>query len=227
VTDTSQIVRPLPGDIVPAPRKAQTANDQLPVNKGIMTITAVNPASPRCTSRLLLGQGYHDDILAGEDATLTTVNINNYTNNSMPATPFNIYALEGSDGLSIDLRHEVLNVPVSFYMTPLPYEPVTYLWFTGVNNIDGELVLYDAWTDTERPIMDGIRIDIETPEVSHLDRYYIRRPGYKPSSEEEGQVATSFESISSGEGAIKIIKDNHVFILRDGHIYTVLGQKWR
>ena len=227
VTDTSQIVRPLPGGIVPAPRKSQTANDQLPVNKGIMTITAVNPASPRCTSRLLLGQGYHDDILAGEDATLTTVNINNYTNNSMPATPFNIYALEGSDGLSIDLRHEVLNVPVSFYMTPLPYEPVTYLWFTGVNNIDGELVLYDAWTDTERPIMDGIRIDIETPEVSHLDRYYIRRPGYKPSSEEEGQVATSFESISSGEGAIKIIKDNHVFILRDGHIYTVLGQKWR
>ena len=227
VTDTSQIVRPLPGGIVPAPRKSQTANDQLPVNKGIMTITAVNPASPRCTSRLLLGQGYHDDILAGEDATLTTVNINNYTNNSMPATPFNIYALEGSDGLSIDLRDEVINVPVSFYITPLPYEPVTYLWFTGVNNIDGELVLYDAWEDTERPIMDGIRIDIETPQVSHLTRYYIRRPGYRPSSEEDQPIATSLEAPSTGETAIKIIKDNHVFILRDGHIYTVVGQKWR
>ena len=226
VTDTSQIDRPLPAP-ASAPRKSQTANDQLPVNKGIMTITAVNPASPRCTSRLLLGQGYHDDILAGEDATLTTVNINNYTNNSMPATPFNIYALEGSDGLSIDLRHEVLNVPVSFYMTPLPYEPVTYLWFTGVNNIDGELVLYDAWEDTERPIMDGIRIYIETPQVSHLTRYYIRRPGYRPSSEEDQPIATSLEAPSTGETAIKIIKDNHVFILRDGHIYTVVGQKWR
>ena len=145
----------------------------------------------------------------------------------MPATPFNIYALEGSDGLSIDLRDEVINVPVSFYITPLPYEPVTYLWFTGVNNIDGELVLYDAWEDTERPIMDGIRIDIETPQVSHLTRYYIRRPGYRPSSEEDQPIATSLEATSTGETAIKIIKDNHVFILRDGHIYTVVGQKWR
>ena len=195
--------------------------------QGIMTVTAVNPASPRCTSRLLLGQGYNDAVIPGEDAVLTTVNINNYTNNSMPATPFNIYALEGSDGLSIDLRHEVLNVPVSFYITPLPYEPVTYLWFTGVNNIDGELVLYDAWEDTERPIMDGIRIDIETPQVSHLTRYYIRRPGYRPSSEEDQPIATSLEATPTGETAIKIIKDNHVFILRDGHIYTVVGQKWR
>ena len=227
VTDTSQIVRPLPGGIAPAPRKSQAANDQLPVNKGIMTVTAVNPASPRCTSRLLLGQGYNDAIIPGEDAVLTTVNINNYTNNSMPATPFNIYALEGSDGLSIDLRHEVLNVPVSFYMTPLPYDPVTYLWFTGVNNIDGELVLYDAWTDTERTIMDGIRLDIETPDMSYLARYYIRRPGYNPSSETEPPIATGLESLSKGETAIKIIKDNHMFILRDGHIYTVMGQKWR
>ena len=235
VLNTSRIVTsPVTPSPSSAPRKSQMANVNCQLStvncqlsKGIMTVTAVNPASPRCTSRLLLGQGYNDAVIPGEDAVLTTVNINNYTNNSMPATPFNIYALEGSDGLSIDLRDEVINVPVSFYITPLPYEPVTYLWFTGVNNIDGELVLYDAWEDTERPIMDGIRIDIETPQVSHLTRYYIRRPGYRPSSEEDQPIATSLEATSTGETAIKIIKDNHVFILRDGHIYTVVGQKWR
>ena len=36
----------------------------------------------------------------------------------------------------------------------LPFDPVTYLWFTGVNSIDGELVLYDALTGTERKSVD-------------------------------------------------------------------------
>ncbi len=53
VTDASQIIRPLPAS---APmRQLPTTNDQRPIAKGIMTITAVNPASKRCTSRLLLG----------------------------------------------------------------------------------------------------------------------------------------------------------------------------
>ncbi len=218
VTDVSQVKRPLS-----APRRVSASG----LSRGIMTVTAKNPCSPRCTSRLLIGQGYHDGIRDGEDAILTTVNIDNYTNNSAPATPFNLYALEGGYGLSIDLRDEVVNIPIAFCISDLPYEPVTNLWFTGVNNIDGQLVLYDEWTDTERRIIDGICLTIETPTQSHQKRYYIRRPGYTP--DEEEPITTEIEpyEMDDEEQAIKIIKDDHVWIIRNGHIYTMFGQKVR
>lgn len=227
VTDASQIIRPLPAS---APmRQLPTTNDQRPIAKGIMTVTAVNPASKRCTSRLLLGQGFNDAIIRGEDATLTTINIDNYTATSAPATPFNIYAVEGNSGLSIDLRDVIVNVPISFYNSDLPFEPISYLWFTGVNNIDGELVLYDALTDTERPILDGICLEIETPEVSHQTRYFIRRRGFNPGNTDDDPIATDAGSVTGNPSPVtyKLIKDGHVFILRDGHVYTVFGQKIR
>jgi hypothetical protein len=192
-----------------------------------MTVTAVNPASKRCTSRLLLGQGFNEAIIRGEDATLTTINIDNYSTTSAPATPFNIYASEGSYGLSIDLRDEILNVPISFYMSELPFEPVTHLWFTGVNNITGKLVLYDALTDTERTILDGICLDIETPENSHELRYYIRRSG-NGSDNPDNPVATGINSTDiTDTKTAKIIKNGHVYIVREGHVYTMFGQKVR
>ena len=225
VTDASQVVRPVPTPD-PAPKRLNGEAIKLP--KGIMTVTAVNPASPRCTSRLLLGQGFNEAVLSGEDAVLTTVNIDNFSMTNAPATPFNIYALEGSSGLSIDLRDEVVNVPISFYNSELPFEPNSYLWFTGVNNIDGDLVLYDALLDIERPILDGICLEIETPETSHIKRYYIRRPGYVPGQNGENPVATGFTNLD-GENttAVKFIKNGHVFILRDGHVYSIYGQQIR
>ncbi len=207
----------------PAPARSKGSG----VSKGIMTVTAINPVSNRCTSRLLIGQGYRDDVISGEDAVLTTVNIDNFSMTNAPSTPFNIYATEGSYGLSIDLRGEVLNVPVSFYMSDLPYDPVTQLWFTGVNNIDGQLVLYDALTDSERLIIDGIRLDIPTPDASHEKRYYIRRRGFDP-SEPSNPVATAIEPAETeSDPANKIIHNGHVYILRNGHVYTMFGQKLR
>ena len=200
------------------------------INKGIMTVTAVNPASARCTSRLLLGQGFSNEIIRGEDAILTTINIDNYTATSAPATPFNIYAVEGKNGLSIDLREQIVNVPISFYNSDLPFEPVSYLWFTGVNAIDGKLVLYDALTGTERPIIDGICLEIETPEANHDTRYFIRRPGYNPDDPVGDQpIATGVDSVTGKPSSVtyKLIKDGHVLILRDGHVYSVFGQKIR
>ena len=214
-------------DPAPAPRKSQTADDKSPINKGIMTVTAVNPASPRCTSRLLLGQGFNEAVLSGEDAVLTTVNIDNFSMTNAPATPFNIYALEGNSGLSIDLRDEIVNVPISFYNSELPFEPNSYLWFTGVNNIDGDLVLYDALLDIERPILDGICLEIETPETSHMMRYYIRRPGYVPTQDDD-PVTTGFTPLREDDAAVvKFIRNGQVFILRDGHVYSIYGQQIR
>ena len=218
VTDTVAVARPLP-----APHRAGSTA----LRKGIMTITAMNPCSPRCTSYLLLGQGYHAAIRDGEDAMLTTLNIDKFSMTNTPTTPFNIYAVEGDYGLSIDLRDELINVPISFYMSDMPYDPVTNLWFTGVNKIDGELVLYDAQTNTERSIIDGICLKIETPQTNHQTRYYIRRRGFNPQDPTD-PVATDIPQFETdGEQAIKILQNGHVLILRNGHVYTMFGQKWR
>jgi hypothetical protein len=221
VTKPSQKVR---GGSAPG----RSANRQPSIRPSIMTITAVNPVSNRCVSRLLLGQGYRDAIYEGEDAMLTTLNIDKFHMTNTPTTPFNIYAVEGDCGLSIDLRSEIVNVPLSFYMSDLPYDPVTQLWFTGVNAMDGELVLYDELTDRERDIMDGICIDIPTPEVSHEVRYYIRRKGFKP-NEGNNPIATDItsESREQGTDSRKIIVNGHVLIIRNGHVYTMVGQKIR
>ncbi|MBR2168238.1 MAG: hypothetical protein IJ920_08030 [Paludibacteraceae bacterium] len=220
VTSASQIVRSVP-----------LHRTSVPLRKGIMTITAVNPVSTRCISRLKLGQGYNAEIIRGEDAMLTTVNINNYTNNSMPATPFNIYAVEGNEGLSIDLRDEIVNVPISFNMSKLPFDEETQLWFTGVNNISGSLVLFDSLTMTERPIKDGICLKIETPKTSHEKRYYIRRHGELTPDDPTvvDPIMTEIESAAVEEETpvIKIIRNGHVYILRNGHVYTTMGQQLR
>jgi hypothetical protein len=206
-----------------APRRNANANAKLP--QGIMTVTAINPVSSRCTSYLRLGQGYHNALREGEDAILTTINIDKFSLTNTPTTPFNIYAVENGYGLSIDLRDSLVNVPLSFFMSDLPYDPTTQLWFTGVNNISGSLVLYDALTDTERAIYDGIRLDIETPEQSHETRYYIRRRGYKPNSGSD-PITTGTEIFDTdGEQAVKIIENGHVLIIRNGHVYTTFGQK--
>ena len=229
VTETSQVipsVRACPaggGDqaLAHAPQRQETSR-----GRGIMTVTALNPVSPRCNSRLLLGQGYHNTVLDGEDAVLTTFNIDNFHMTNTPTTPFNIYAVEGQNALSIDLRNDIVNVPISFYMSALPYDPTTQLWFTGVNSVDGPLVLYDALLDTERPICDGICITIETPTQNHERRYYIRRPGYTP--EEQGGTTgdtITYEPNNHDEQAVKIIRNDQVLILRGGHVYTVFGQK--
>ncbi len=220
VTDTSQVVSPPRS---PAPRRATSSARR----KGIMTVTATNDLSARCTSHLLLGQGYHNEILDGEDAILTTINIDNYSANLTPTTPFNLYAVENGNGMSIDLLDSIVNIPISFYMSDLDYEPITYLWFTGVNNIDDPLVLYDEWTDTERPIIDGICLAVETPTQSHQKRYYIRRPGYRP-QDPDAPITTGFGNFEGDkEQAVKIIKDDQVLILRNGHVYTMFGQKVR
>ena len=232
VTDPSQVIpsvrcgsRGGDQELAHAPQRSSMTNDQLPITPGIMTVTAINPVSPRCNSRLLLGQGYHNIILDGEDAILTTFNIDNFHMTNTPTTPFNIYAAEGNSALSIDLLDSIVNVPISLYMSALPYEPTTQLWFTGVNNIDGQLVLYDALTDTECPIVDGICITIETPTQNHERRYYIRRPGYSP-EEQPGITTGIFTNKTNTEGrAIKFIRDNQVLILREGHVYTMFGQK--
>ena len=209
-----------------APRRAHAG---AVINKGIMTVTAVNPVSPRCTSKLLLGQGFNNDIIRGEDAVLTTINIDNFSLTAAPATPFNIYAVEGNNGLSIDLRNDIVNVPLSFYNSELPFDPVSYLWFTGVNAIDGELVLYDAFTGTEQLIRDGICLEIETPEVSHEVRYFIRRQGYNPYDPgDDHPITTGTENTEMNHmRTLKLLKDGHVLILRDGHVYTIFGQKIR
>jgi len=221
VTDTSQVVSPPRS---PAPRRAAPSVRR----KGIMTVTAKNALSARCTSHLLLGQGYHNEILEGEDAILTTINIDNYTANLTPTTPFNLYAIESGNGMSINLRDSIVNIPISFYMSDLSFDPVTQLWFTGVNNIDGPLVLYDALTDSERKIIDGICLKIETPSKNHELRYFIRRPGYRP-QDPDAPIATGMEfgNTEDGEQVIKIIKDDQVLIIRNGHVYTMFGQKVR
>lgn len=218
---TSRVVVSPVADPSPAPRRTPRKYP-----KGIMTVTATNTVSPRCLSRLLIGQGYHDAVYEGEDALLMTLNIDKYTNNTTPATPFNLYAAEGENGLCIDLRDSIVNIPLSFYMSNLPFDPVTRLWFTGVNKIDEDLVLYDAVTESEQTIADGIYIDIQTPEQSHEVRYYIRRRGYTPQSGTDEPIVTGFEWIETeGNKAVKFIKDDHVYILVNGQVYTILGQK--
>jgi len=231
VTETSQViasVRACPavgGDQGTA--QAPKRQESVTLPKGIMTVTAINPVSPRCNSRLLLGQGYHNAILVGEDAILTTFNINNFHMTNTPTTPFNIYAAEGNSALSIDLLDSIVNVPISLYMSALPYEPTTQLWFTGVNSIDGQLVLYDALLGTERPIIDGICLTIETPEQNHERRYYIRRRGFNPDQESD-DTPTGVEPTDGYEEQVeKIIYQGQVYILRNGHVYTIMGQKVR
>jgi hypothetical protein len=65
--------------------------------------------------------------------------------------------------------------------------------------------------------------------MSHQTRYFIRRRGFNPANTGDDQpIATGVESMGMNDmNVIKLIKDGHVLILRDGHVYTIFGQKIR
>ena len=57
-------------------------------------------------------------------------------------------------------------------------------------------------------------------------RYYIRRPGYVPGQDDENPVTTGFTPLREDDAAaVKFIRNGQVFILRDGHVYSIYGQQ--
>ena len=90
-------------------------------------------------------------------------------------------------------------------------------------------MFFDALMGTEQPIVDGICIAIETPALSHEIRYFIRRPGYDPDkpSDPDTPIATGVGNYDMDEQAVKIVHNGQVYVLRNGHVYTMLGQKVR
>ena len=88
-------------------------------------------------------------------------------------------------------------------------------------------MLYDAWADSERKIIDGICLTIETPVQNHQKRYFIRRPGYRPQDPDTPIVTGMERTETNGDEVIKIVKDDQVLIIRNGHVYTMFGQKVR
>jgi len=60
-------------------------------------------------------------------------------------------------------------------------------------------------------------------------RYFIRRYGFNPDEPNGDQpIATGTETTETNDmNTFKLLKDGHVLILRDGHVYTLFGQKIR
>ena len=70
-------------------------------------------------------------------------------------------------------------------------------------------------------------LTIETPVQNHQKRYFIRRPGYRP-QDPDAPIATRLEQFNTEDDqTVKFIQDGVVLILRNGHIYTMFGQKVR
>jgi hypothetical protein len=96
----------------------------------------------------------------------------------------------------------------------LPYEDKNYL-FVGDNN-----TLY--WAKNDGTALRGFRAYFKIP-TSGLQ---ATPKGARARIVTMQKVTTGVDSIQSLEtGAQKIIRDGKVYILRDGHCYTILGEK--
>ena len=226
VLNTNRVVIAPVDQSSPAPARSQATSWEEDTPAGLMTITAINPVSTRCVSRLILGQGYHNDIRNGEDAVLMTMNIDNFSLTGAPTTPFNIYSVCNHFGMSIDLRHHLTNVPVSFVMSDLPYAPNTTLWFTGVNAISDTIYWYDDLEKTYTRIIDGMSITIPTPAANDERRYYIRNSMSAPSAYDDTPTTIEYtDSVDTEQRVQKIFVNGQIYIIKGKQVYSVLGQQ--
>ena len=71
-------------------------------------------------------------------------------------------------------------------------------------------------------------LNIETPEQNHQRRYYIRRRGFDPEHGSGGEIPTGVEPTEQyEEQAYKIIYNGNVYIIRNGHVFTMMGERVR
>lgn len=128
----------------------------------------------------------------------------------------NIFSVTGEDELAVDATNSFIGTRVGVRTG----DETMYTFFFSHLNSEKELALFDWETETVTEITENTEYTFfAAPNSTITDRFEIiewdgsNKPG----------VATSVDNVENGSKAHKFIKDNQLFILKNGVLYNATG----
>lgn len=175
-----------------------------PATKGDRQMLTITATSGGYSSKATLEEDSycHNDYNAREDADMLLFDAG--------LTPFGIYTRYNDKALMVNAVNTINMIPmsVSFVDTVVDIN----IRFTGVDNFDNTLYLYDKLTDQYTEITEGMTIGWSGLE-SDADRYYINI--------DRSEIITSDEENYSNDDCIITVDGNKVTVISGANITSV------
>ena len=161
--------------------------------------------------------GWSDNLYMLESESYEKAYESGYDAPKMNSGAFNVFAVEGENRLAVDATNNM----VGTYIGVRAGEDATYtLTFTHV--LSGhELLLIDKETEQEIEIYEGLvyTFNVE-PNSVITERFQLSERAKEP----EIEITTAAEQVKKSNTKVrKFIKDNQLYILKDGVLYNAVG----
>lgn len=138
-------------------------------------------------------------------------------------TPIGLYSVASQKALLYNAVADIINIPISIMVLDSARIGETFaLTFSGIDNFDETLYLYDAYYDLMYPLFDELTLDLELPQAGEI-RYYITRnqASTGPATDTDNLSDAKLLVVSTTQGATIIANENILSIA----IYDIAGRK--
>ena len=165
-------------------------------------------------SVLLEANGQRDKLLLIESEDYSTHFENGYDAHIMSVGACNIFAVEDNEYLAVDATNSIIGT----HLGVRTGEETAYtMTFSRVDS-EAELVLQDSETEQTIDIYEGMEYTFfAAPNSVITDRFQII------TIEKAPEIATGVDNTKSGVKIQKFIKDNQLYILKNGVLYNATG----
>ena len=138
-------------------------------------------------------------------------------------TPIGLYSVASQKALLYNAVADIINIPISIMVLDSARIGETFaLTFSGIDNFDETLYLYDAYYDLMYPLFDELTLDLELPQAGEI-RYYITRNQAPtgPATDTDNLSDAKLLVVSNAQCATVIANENILSIA----IYDIAGRK--
>lgn len=210
-----------PDKILHAPQYRENSNSIIK----LLNITATNGSNQ---STAVLGKtSFSSNEYDDDDAKLLTSGVHAFRGDVL-TTSINLFTICQNEALSIDLRKDFVTVPLGLiFPDPNDRQETTTLNFSFNEEWNDTLFLYDKKTDSYTEILNGLELEIETPNNDEL-RYYIVKhekedviTSTQHNQGTEQQTEPTIDFITLQKGQLTIVGSEKVDQLR---IYDLTGR---
>lgn len=194
----------------------------------VMTIYAITDKAYARTV-LATSPSAHDYYHSDEDALFISSGVEAGTS-SVLRTPMNMYTIAEKVPMMADVRQGISRIPLSMLVYEKNRQDQMTLAFYLSQNWDKEIYLLDSITGARTRILNGLMLTVPMPD-NHQLRYYIEGPDeYIGSDANQDNTPTGVENTQTAPDskAYKVLHNQQIYILRNGHTYTLTGLevKW-
>lgn len=164
----------------------------------------------------------NDYYVQGEDMFFISSGVEG-NSTSVVETPVNMYTAAEKTPMMVDVRQGISQIPLAFLMAKNKKADTFELAFYLSPNWTRTCYLLDKVTGQRRRIMNGSIFTLPMPD-NHEERYIIEGPDEYIGEEDKPSTPTDLDTQTAPDTkAYKVLHNQQIYILRNGHTYTLTG----